>query len=121
MTIDINYGKYTLFDIEYWQNLDETKKSNEKRWFSEIDVCVCVRGVTKFLMDKFLDENFNPDEFIKDSENIQELRRWLWETHDNSLCDSDTGSNRHYHIFKPELDNIIKTYCEKYGFDINID
>ena len=66
-------------------------------------------------------ENFNPDEFIEDSEQIQELRRWLWETHDNSLCDSDTGSNRHYHIFKPELDNIIKTYCERYGFDINID
>ena len=121
MTIDINYGKYTLFDIEYWQNLDETKKSDEKRWFSEIDVCVCVRGVTKFLMDKFFDENFNPDEFAEDSEQIQELRRWLWETHDNSLCDSDTGSNRHYHIFKPDPDNIIKTYCEKYGFYINID
>ena len=39
----------------------------------------------------------------------------------NKLCDLDTNSQRHYHVFKPELDEIIKSYCEKYGFSINID
>lgn len=121
MTIRIEYGKYTLFDIEWYMALDETKKSDKDRWYSEMDVCVCVKGVTKFLMDNFYNSRFNADEFAKDSEQIQELRGWLWETHNNSLCDLHTCENRHYHVFKPELDEIIKTYCDKYGFSINVD
>ena len=97
MTIDIEYKEYTLFDIEYYQAKDKTKKEKDC-WYSEISCVVCVKGITHFLKDK-----------------------WLWETHNNKLCDLDTNSQRHYHVFKPELDEIIKSYCEKYGFSINID
>jgi len=125
MTIRIEYENYTLFDIEWYMALDETKKPNEDRWYSEMDVCVCVRGIAKFLKEKLtscsISGNFNLDEFIKDSEQIQELRGWLWETHNNSLCDVDSCEKRHYHVFKPELDAIIKTYCDKYGFSISVD
>lgn len=125
MTIRIEYREYTLFDIEWYMALDETKKSNEDRWYSEMDVCVCVRGISKFLRNRLIDEcvygGFDLDEFIEDSEQIQELRGWLWETHDNSLCDMDACSNRHYHVFQPELYDIIDKYCEKYGFYKNID
>lgn len=120
MTIDINYGKYTLFDIDYYMAIAD-EKVEEKKWYSEICCTVCVRGISKFLQDKLKDASFDIDEFIKDSEEIQEIRGWLWERHDNKICDMDTCSNRHYHIFKPEFDAIIKTYCDKYGFSINID
>lgn len=120
MTIDINYGKDTLFDIEYYQAKDETKTSKDC-WYSEISCVVCVRGITHFLMNKLNDPSFNTEEFIKDSVNIQEIRGWLWETHNNKLCDLDTCSQRHYHEFKPELDKIVESFCDKYGFSINID
>ena len=120
MTIDIEYKEYTLFDIEFYQAKSKTEKDKDC-WYSEISCVVCVIGITHFLKDKLNDPTFNVDEFIKDSEKIQEIRGWLWETHNNKLCDLDTNSQRHYHVFKPELDEIIKSYCEKYGFSINID
>ena len=120
MTIDINYKEYTLFDIEFYQAKSETEKDKDC-WYSEIDCVVCVKGITYFLKDKLNDPTFNVDEFIKDSETIQEIRGWLWETHSNKLCDLETNSQRHYHVFKPELDEIINSYCEKYGFSINED
>jgi hypothetical protein len=99
-----------------------TKESGIKPcWYSEINCGVCVKGISKFLQDKLKDVSFNIDEFITDSEEIQEIRGWLWETHENNLCNLDACSERHYHKFKPELDNIIKNYCQKYGLSINVD
>jgi hypothetical protein len=120
MIIDINYREYTLFDIEYYQAMSE-KKNDKDCWYSEIHCLTCVKGITHFLKDKLNDPTFNVEEFINDSEIIEEIRGWLWETHDNKLCDLDTNTQRHYHVFKPELDKIIKSYCKKYGFSINID
>jgi hypothetical protein len=120
MIIDINYREYTLFDIEYYQAMSE-KKNDKDCWYSEIHCLTCVKGITHFLKDKLNDPTFNVEEFINDSEIIEEIRGWLWETHDNKLCDLHTNTQRHYHVFKPELDKIIKSYCEKYGFSINID
>ena len=120
MTIYINYKEYTLFDIEFYQAKSEIEKDKDC-WYSEIDCVVCVKGITHFLKDKLNDLTFNVDEFIKDSETIQEIRGGLWEQHSNKLCDLETNSQRHYHVFKPELDEIINSYCEKYGFSINED
>ena len=120
MTIDIDYNKYTLFDIEYYMAKSETAKT-EKAWYSELQTCVCVEGLARYLKDNLNKEGFNLDEFIRDSEQIQELRGWLWETHRNYMEDMETCSKRHYHEFKPELDEIIDTYCKKYGFYINVD
>ena len=120
MTIDIDYGKYTLFDIEYYYAKSEIEKT-ENAWYTELDVCVTVEGLSRYLKDNINKEGFNLDEFINDSTVIEELRGWLWETHNNSLVDMKTCSNRHYHKFKPELDKIIDSYCKKYGFSINVD
>ena len=121
MTIDINYGKYTLFDIDYWMEMSEEKKASDEKWYTEICCTACVRGIAKFLQDKLKESDFNVDGFIEDSEEIQEIRGWLWERHDNRCCDMETCGHRHYHEFKPEFDKIIKAYCNKYGFSINVD
>lgn len=121
MTIDINYGKYTLFDIEYYITQFENSKDKTNSWHSELSSCTRVKGISKFLQDKLGNTKFDVDEFIRDSEEIQELRGWLWEKHSNNLTDMNSCSDRHYHVFKPELDQIIDNYCKNYGFTINID
>ncbi len=118
MTININYGKYTLFDIEWWITENEIHRD---RWHSELDCVVCVKGLCMFLKDNIGKEGFDLDEFIKNSYEIQELRGWLWERHSNTNIPLDECSKRHYHTFQPELYKIIDSYCEKYGFYKNID
>ena len=118
MVIKIYYKEYKMFDIDFYQTKDETKADS---WCSDICCCECVSGISYFLKDKLNDKNFNLDEFINDSEVIEEIRGWLWERHSNNMCSLDLSQKRHYHEFKPELDNIVKTYCDKYGFSINVD
>ena len=120
MTININYNNYTLFDIEFYCAKNDTKNTDEA-WYSELNVCTCVRGISNFLKDNINKEDFNLCTFINDSEVIEELRGWLWEKHSNKLCTIGACEERHYHIFKPELDNIINQYCHKYNLTANVD
>ena len=117
MTILIEHNNVALFDIEYYL------VSNEKNdtWYSELHCLPRCRGISYFLKDNLNKEGFDLGEFIKDSEEIQELRGWLWEKHNNNWADLETCRERHYHKFKPELDEIIRKYCEKYGLFIHID
>lgn len=114
MTIRILYNEYTLFDIEYYITASE-----KTGWFTEINCCTCVKGITKFLQDKM--SEIDVDKFIEDSEVIQEIRGWLWEMHQNTPVSMDECQHRHYHVFKPEFDKIVKEYCNKYNFFINTD
>ena len=116
----IRYRKETLFDIEFYLQKDETIK-DENNWNSELHCQPLVRGISRFLQEKLKDESFNIDEFIKDSEEIQEIRGWLWEKHDNNLLDGKSAKKRHDVEFDPELKEIINTYSKKYGFSITTD
>ena len=120
MTFKIYYKDDVIFDIEFYCAKNETAK-DANAWYSELSVVVCVREYAYFLKDSLCKDNFNLEEFANDSEKIQELRGWLWETHSNKLCDLDACEKRHYHEFKPELDEILNDYCKKYGFSIVID
>lgn len=120
MTIDINYGKHTVFEIEFWEEKYEQAK-DENAWYSELDCLLCVEGISYFLRDSIGKNGFNFDEFIEDSKDIQELRGFLWEVNDNKLMPLKYSSERHYHFFYPKLKETIYAYCEKYGFSINID
>lgn len=122
MTIKIYYEEHKLFDIEYCLMKNETEQSSNC-WYTDISCDVCIEGITRLLQKKLKDESFDVEQFIVDSRYIQEIRAWLWEepTHDNRMCDLQTATEKHYKVFKKELDEIIKTYCKKYNFSKIID
>lgn len=107
-----------MFDIEYYKKQSDNDKS---KWYSEIDCLPCVDGLTLFLKDKFNEPGFDYKQFIEDGNQIQEIRGFLWERHDNRARDSKESDQFHYHIFGEEIKKIFDDFCKKYELWINID
>lgn len=109
-----------LFDIEYY--LKECESSSiPNAWQSEIFCVPIAEGFTIFLKDKFEEEGFDHNVFIKDSDKIQEIRKFLFEEHDNSPKEHGEARNFHYNVFGREIDSIFSEFCDKYGLDLEID
>lgn len=123
MTICIEYNDKPLFDIEWYLALNESNNLSYKdnKWYSEISCHTCIKGVSEYLNDNFKKEKFNLEDFIKDSEVIENIRGWLHEKHNNRYAPIDLASNRHYNEFSPELKSIIENYSNKYGFIVHTD
>jgi hypothetical protein len=103
-----------MFDIEFY-----LVKNDEMVWWkSELHSLPIVKGLVKFILEK--KDKIDIDEFIKDATEIQELRGWLYEKHDNRLKPLEVARQRHY-VFLGEFDEIIKKFVNKYGLDLNID
>lgn len=102
---------YTIFDIEYYL----TKSDYNDNYYSEIKVLPCVEGLTRYLNSRKNDVNFNLEEFIKDGNEIQELRRWLWEKADNN------DETQHYKTRLQHIKNILNNFTKKYNVYLNID
>jgi len=107
-----------MFDIEYYKKEAYGEKG---KWVSEIDCLPCVDGLTLFLKDKFNEPGFDYKQFIEDGNQIQEIRGFLWEQHDNRARDSKESDNFHYHVFGEEIKTIFKNFCDKYGLWMGID
>ena len=61
-------------------------------------------------------------EFIKDAYEIQELRGFLWERHDNKPKALKDASDFHYHGFNHEIESIFEVFVRKYdGMNLNVD
>lgn len=118
MTLQVYWGTdftkhrgYTMFDIEYYK----TKSELTNEWYSEIKVLPCVEGITKYVYSKKDDNTFNVEEFIKDAEEIQELRRWLWEIEGNR------DETKHYKSRYEYIKIMLNNFSEKYNLYINTD
>ena len=107
-----------MFDIEFYQKEAYGEKG---KYVSEIDCLPCVDGLSIFLKDKFSEPNFDYKQFIEDANEIQEIRGFLWEKHDNRPRDSKESSQFHYHVFGEELKEIFKKFCNKYNLWIGED
>ena len=69
-----NSRGYTLFDIEYYQE----QSNNSKDWYSEIDCLPVGEGIAYFLKDALNNKDFIFEDFVKESDEIQEIRGfWL--------------------------------------------
>lgn len=122
MTICIEYNDKPLFDIEWYLTFNKSSKDICDYWYSEISPNTCINGVSEYLKDNINNEDFNLDEFVKDSEVIEDLRAWLHEQHNNRHIEKyNLASERHYKEFMPELKTIIENYSNKYGFIIHTD
>lgn len=113
-----NTRGFVMFDIEYYQKQSER---NREEWYSEISCFPCVNGITHFLKDNFVKKDFDYEEFIRDAEEIEEVRGLLNERCDNRPKPSREADNFHYHVFGKRIEELFNRFAEKYGLWINRD
>ena len=112
-----NNKGYTLFDIEYYLN----QSDNSEDWYSEIHCLPIVKGIAYFLKDVINDKDFIFEDFVKESDEIQEIRGLLYEHYNNKPKSYVDAHHFHYHIFVKVLKEKINTFADKYGLFVNID
>lgn len=112
-----NSVKFTLFDIEYYKKQSNKDKS---KWYSEISCLPRIEGLTRFLKEKFKDNNFDYEQFIKDAKEIQEIRGLLYEKYDNKPKSKEESNEFHYNTFGELLRNKLEGFVKKYS-DLYID
>ena len=128
MTYQINYLDeatnkwFCVFDVEYYLTKSEIK---EDFWFSEIHVLPILDGFSKFLFNKiykkYEDNEEKFQEFLDETNQIQELRCLLYERYNNKPKPHKEASEFHYHSFGDILREILESYVKKYGLSLNID
>ena len=104
-----NSRGYTLFDIEYYQN----QSDNSKDWYSEIHCLPVVEGIAYFLKDAHNNKEFVFEDFVKESDEIQEIRGLLFERYDNKPKPSIDAQHFHYHVFGKILKEKIYEFANK--------
>ena len=122
MTFQIYWGEdftvnrgYTMFDIEYYMN-----RNNDNLWQSELHVLPCVEGIVRYTLSQKDNPDFNVEEFIADSEAIQELRGWLWEFDGRNNKPSADGK-LHYGERYQYIESLLNDYAKKYGCYVSRD
>ena len=122
MTFQIYWGEdftkhrgYTMFDIEYYQT-----RVDKNKWQSEIHVLPCVEGLVRYTFAQKDNPDFYIEDFIRDSEEIQELRGWLWER-DGTHNQPSEDSSLHYGERYKYIENLLDEYAKKYGVYVNRD
>ena len=108
---------HVLFDIEYYL----THSEGSDKLYSELHCLPIVEGISYFLRDAFNRKDFIFEDFVKDSDEIQEIRGLLYESYDNKPKTMDDARQFHYHVFGKTLKDKIEKYADKYGLYINID
>ena len=102
-----------MFDVEVWK---DTNSPFSGCPYTEVKSHTCVEGIVRYLMSRKDDPTFNVDEFIKDAEAIEELRRWVWEIAFYQI----KGDNAHQEKIK-YIKSGMKAFCEKYECYLNED
>lgn len=108
---------HTMFDIEYYEAKDERKGE----WFSELHTLPIVTGIAQFIKDSLADKDFDFDGFVKDAEEIANLRGFLFEHYDNKPRELSVSYIFHYGVFGPVLLEKINAFAEKYKLLVNSD
>lgn len=139
MVYQIYYGdsrpRQVLFDIEFYSALDETVKEkkpdwhDEKKWYVELHSISFISGAINFIAIKAINytadklkgvPSFDWDEFKKDCEELEELRGWLWESHDNRRR-TIKEVNRDMEEWGKYIKEKIYAFADKYGLHVNED
>lgn len=97
----------TLLDVSIWN------KTEDRRTYTELTSGVMVEPFSKNLLQREKDQ----EEFIKDFDELSELRGWLWETY--YMSGNNDGSDLDDII--SELKKILQSVSEKYDLHLVID
>ena len=108
--------RHVLFEIEFYRKRAE----NSFDWISEIHCLPIVKGISNFLKDKLSDNDFVFEEFVNDANDIQEIRRMLYESDfDNRPKPQREAYLWHYNIFGKSLEEKINKFAKKYCLLVN--
>jgi len=122
MVYQIYYGDKrpgeTLFDIEYFLTFDESKKDTDERWYVELHSTPVLSESVRFVRNILKPELV--EDFIKDCAELEELRGWIWERHNNRLRTMEDAQKDKTEWGK-YIEERIKTFCDKYGLYLNVD
>ena len=110
--------RHVLFEIEFYRKRAE----NSFDWISEIHCLPIVKGISNFLKDKLSYNDFVFEEFVNDANEIQEIRRMLYESDfDNRPKPQREAYLWHYNVFGKSLEEKINKFAKKYGLLVNSD
>ena len=87
----------------------------------EADYPIICRLIAYFLKDSFKNKDFIFEDFVKDADEIQEIRGLLYERYNNKPRSRIDAHHFHYHIFGKVLEEKVNTFANKYGLFVNID
>jgi hypothetical protein len=122
MVYQIYYGDKrpgeTLFDIEYFLTVDESKKDTDEKWYVELHCRPIVSESVNFI--RYILRPELVDDFIKDCAELEDLRGWIWEQHRNWLRTMD-AAQKDYAEWGKYIREKVDTFCNKYGLYLNID
>lgn len=127
MIYQIYYGdgrpRQVLFDIEYYLALVEDDCPAYGMWYVELHSNSFISGAIDFLWDTFANKGgvfFSLEEFKKDCHDLEELRGWLWEAHNNRprLKDDAEKDKREWGEYVREK---VYSFAKKYGLYVNED
>ena len=122
MVYQIYYGDKrpgeTLFDIEIYLMYEEYMKDQEDKWMVELHCTPVVSSSVNFVRNVLRPELV--DDFIRDCEEIENLRGWIWERHSNKPRTVVEATKDEIN-WKKYIEGRIKYFCEKYGLYLNVD
>lgn len=109
---DQNRPRKVLFDIEYYAVIEKGV------WCSEVHVLPIVEGLWLFFESTKSENNFNHEEFLKDADEISELRGWLYEVNGNK---PSLTTDLHYGERRDYIKHKVYAFASKYGLYVNED
>ena len=109
-----------VLDVEIWL---ERFDNDVNLWHSRIKVTTVTDGLIDFirrLISNAEFDAFDADELKSDIDEITDLPHWLYEKNDNLSVVAEDASKRHYEVFVPHIREVLKEFCEKYGYYLNL-
>lgn len=127
MVYQIYYGdsrpRQVLFDIEIYLSIVEEDCATKGLWFVELHSHSSISGAVDFLWETFANKGgvfFSLEEFKKDCNELEELRGWLWETHNNhprTMKEASKDKDEWMEYIRKK----IYDFAKKYGLFVNED
>lgn len=109
-----------VLDVEMWL---ERFDDDVNLWHSRIRVTTVADGLIDFirrLISNAEFDAFDADELKSDIDEITDLPHWLYEKNDNLSVVMEDASKRHYEVFVPHVRGVLKEFCEKYGYYLDL-
>lgn len=107
-----------IIDIEWYLDYFDQDKG---MWRSEVKVTCIPKGLVYYGYNSYTNSNLKDlDAFLKDIQELRDLRFYLYEHWGNKPLPLDEARERH-NRYTTLIDTNIKAFCKKYNFELDID
>ena len=116
-----------MFDIElYIKESDVSKEYSEKLYYTEIKPYIIAEGISNYVFNEIKTKE-QLDEFIFDTNQIDELRallfegEWIIPNWTNEPLNCSAAGARLCKIHRQRFVKIMKDFCEKFNLELSVD